>query len=496
MSTLQDPRPILTHPALEPWQKRARLASLAEDAHPWVGCTERTRPLFERGALCGLFEGHAPYRPRYVLPDYGRLMAQGSAYLELDPPRDLFEAVGLLLAAYRFVPSITGLPVWLGDLDALLEPFWDTADPATARRLLSLLLTQIDRTLPDAFVHANLGPGGSPVAHALLDLEREARRAVPNLSLKVGPETPRGLKLAAVACALETGKPWFAHDALLGAALPGPYGIASCYNTLPLGGGSHTLVRLNLARLAEGATRSDFLEQRLPEAVDALLDALEARSRFLVEEARFFEGSWLVQEGLLHRDRFTAMAGVVGLHEAVEQLGAGTLGTDDDANELGLALMTALRDRLKARPLPYCEGTGGRAGLHAQSGIAGDEGVTPGVRIRIGCEPELPAQVRLQAQLQAAFDTGVADILCFDPTARQNPEGVLRLVEGALAKGLRMVGVSCSDSDVVRVSGYLVKRRDLERIQAGAALREESAYLGEEAVRRQGVLRRKARQLG
>lgn len=493
---MPDPRPILTHPALEPWQKRARLASLAEEAHLWVGCTARTRPFFDAGILCGLFEGNAPYRPRYVLPDYARLMAQGSAYLELDAPKDLFEAVGLLLAAYRFVPSITGLPVWLGALDALLEPFWDTVDPATARRLCAFFLTQIDRTLPDAFVHANLGPQDSRAARTLLDLEREAKRAVPNLSLRVDGDTPRDLKLAAVACALETGKPYFAHDTLLGEALPGPYGIASCYNTLPVGGGSHTLVRLNLARLAEGATAEVFFDRLLPEAVGALLEALEARSRFLVEEARFFGGSWLVREGLLHQDRFTAMAGVVGLHEAVGHLGAGVFGRDAAANDLGLALTARLRELVKAQPLPYCEGTGGRAGLHAQSGIAGDEGVTPGVRIRIGCEPELPEQVRLQARLQAFFDTGVSDILCFDPTARRSPEGVLRIVDGALASGLRMLSIGSADAEVVRVSGYLVKRRDLERIRAGAPLREESAALGEEAVRRQGVLHRRVRSLG
>lgn len=489
-------RPLLSDPSLEPWQKRHRLASAAEHRHPWVGVTEGNRELFAAGILCGLFEGHAPYRPRYVLPDYARLMTQGSDYLELDPPRDLFEAVSLLLAAWRFVPSITGMPVWLGNLDALLEPFWDTVDPATGRKLLGLMLTQVDRTLPDAFVHANLGPGDSRVAHVLLDLEREAKRAVPNLSLRVGPDTPRALRLAAVACALETGKPWFASEARLSEVQPRPCGLASCYNTLPIGGGSHTLVRLNLARLSQGVSPEAFFATHLPQAVDGLLDALEARIRFLVEETRFFEASWLVREGLLHRDRFTAMAGMVGLAEAVDHLGAGQLGRDAAADDLGLEVIQRLRELVKARPLPYCEGTDGRAGLHAQSGIADDEGVTPGVRIRIGCEPELPVQMRLQARLQAAFDTGVADILTLDPTARRNPEGALKLVEGALATGLQVVGIGAADAEVVRVSGYLIKRRDLARVQAGGPLREESAALGEAAVRHQGVLGRRVRSLG
>lgn len=492
---MTDPSPILRDPGLEPWQKRHRLAFLAESLHPEVGRTPLTAPLFDAGILCGLFEGHAPYRPRYVLPDYGRLMAQGSPFLELDAPRDLFDATGLLLAAWRFVPSITGMPVWLGNLDELLEPFWDTVDAATATRLVGFLLTQVDRTLPDAFVHGNLGPRGSRTALAILAHEEAARRAVPNLSLRINAETPQDLQLAAVRCALETGKPYFAHAHLLEEALPGPTGIASCYNTLPVGGGSHTLVRLNLARLASGHTPASFLDEALPRAVEALLEALEARIRFLVEKTGFFESSWLVAEGLLHLDRFTAMAGVVGLHEAVEQLGAGSLGRDAEADALGARIIFSVRDLLKARPLPHCQGTGGFAGLHAQSGIAGDEGVTPGVRIRIGAEVDLPVQVALQARLQAAFDTGVSDILVLDPTARTQPDAVLRLVQGALAQGLRMLSIACSDADVVRVSGYLVKRSDLARIREGRPLREESAALGEEAVRRQGILRRKVRSL-
>lgn len=493
---MSDSCSILLDPTLEPWQKRNRLARCAEAGQPAPGLNERTRPYFEAGVLCDLFEGPAPYRPRYILPDYERLLRQGSEFLELDAPKDLFEAVGLLLAAYRFVPSITGLPVFLGHLDALLEPYWDSVDEATARRLLRHFLVQIDRTLPDAFVHANLGPQDSRVGLCILELETEAKRAVPNLSLKVGPETSRALKLAAVRCALETGKPYFVNHPLLAGALPHPYGLASCYNTLPLGGGSHTLIRLNLARLAEGCSLADFLEQRLPAAVDALLEVIEARVRFLVEESGFFEASWLVREGLIQLDRFTAMAGMLGLHEAVASLGAGRMGHVPEADALAEHLIFRLRDLVKARPLPHCAGTDGFAGLHAQSGIAGDQGATPGVRIQVGQEPELPAQVRLQARLQAAFDTGVSDILCLDPSARQHPEGALRIVEGAIAAGLRILSIGTSDAEVVRVSGYLVKRRDLERIHRGENLREESAVLAEEAVRNQRVLARQVRSLG
>ena len=481
--------------ALEPHQKRNRLAALAEAALPAPGQSPRVQAYLEAGVLCTLFEGNAPYRPRYGVPRYGHLLTQGSAYLKLEPAKDLFEAVTALLCAYRFVPSITGYPVFVGQLDELLEPFWEATGTETRERLLELLLVQIDRTLPDAFVHLNLGPRDTAVGRALLRAERRLKNAVPNLSLKVGPQTPESLLLEAVATALETGKPYFVNHPAVSAVLGEDYAVASCYNTLPVGGGSHTLVRLNLAALAQGCPDPrTYLEQRLPEAVAALTELIEARIRFLVETSGFFETSFLVREGLLSLDRFTAMAGVFGLFEAVETLTGGAhMGREARADALAEAITFRALELVKARPVPYCEGTGGRLGFHAQSGINADQDSTPGVRFRPGLEPSLPAQVALQARLQAAFDTGVSEILLFEPSARKSPEGVLRIVRAALAQGVRILAVGSSDSDLVRVSGYLVKRADLDRVQTGENLREETANLGEEALRRGLAGRRQLR---
>ena len=476
---------ILQSP-LEPHQKRNQLAAAAGNALPAPGLTPRIRAFLEEGILCTLFEGNAPYRPRYVVPDYARLMAQGSAYLDLAPPADLFEAVGALLALYRYVPSITGYPVFVGQLDDLLEPFWAGAAPEARERLLELLLVQIDRTLPDAFVHMNLGPRDTEVGRAVLRAERRLGHAVPNLSLKVGPETSEAFLLEAVATALDTGKPYFVNHPALSAELGEGYAVASCYNTLPVGGGSHTLVRLNLARLAQGCTQPEaFLEERLPGAVAAMAELIGARIRYLVEETGFFQTSFLVREGLISLDRFTAMAGVFGLFEAVEHLTqGGRMGHDPRADALAQAIVFRTRDLVKAQPAPYCQGTGGRLGFHAQSGISSDVDATPGVRIRPGLEPDLPAQVALAGRLQGAFDTGVSEILLFEPSARTSPGGVLRIVRAALDQGLRILALGTPDSELVRVTGYLVKRTDLAKVRAQVPLREETAALGEEALRR------------
>ena len=77
----------------------------------------------EDRCICNLFEGDAPYRPRYICPDYPQFLRQGSEFLQLTPPQDLWEALNDLLILHHNVPSITNYPVYIGDLDTLLEPY-------------------------------------------------------------------------------------------------------------------------------------------------------------------------------------------------------------------------------------------------------------------------------------------------------------------------------------------------------------------------------------
>lgn len=63
-----------------------------------------------------MFEGHAPYKPRYVLPDYARFLANGSEWLELEGAKDLDDALSLLTILYHHVPS--------GHIDAGLRGNW------------------------------------------------------------------------------------------------------------------------------------------------------------------------------------------------------------------------------------------------------------------------------------------------------------------------------------------------------------------------------------
>ena len=113
-------------------QKVTNLANLADSLLEVLDLPEGLDELLnsegDAKCICDLFEGHAPMRPRYIAPDYEKLLKEGCEYLRLPAPTDLMEALNTLLIFYKHVPSITNYPVYLGQLDELLEPFVDTVD--------------------------------------------------------------------------------------------------------------------------------------------------------------------------------------------------------------------------------------------------------------------------------------------------------------------------------------------------------------------------------
>lgn len=489
-------RDIVDDPRLTYRQRMHRLAVTAENSLDPPPVSAACAEALEKRVICDLYEGNAPHRPRYVLPDYATLLSRGSSFLELGPAGDLDEALTTLLIAYTQVPSITGYPVWLGDLDALLEPYVADVDDAELHRRLRLFWISLDRILPDAFTHANLGPHDTRVGRMALRLERELRQVVPNLSLKVDPAvTPDDLVRDAVETVFACGKPHFVNHPMMVGDLGPSYGVASCYNSLRMGGGSHTLVRLNLAEVAlrHQGPRELFLDELLPHYVELTAELMEARIRHLVEESRFFEHSWLVTDGLLHLDRCSAMFGVYGLAEAVslvlEHEGVSArYGHAEVADELARQMLHRVADLVAARPLPYCEGYGGRALLHSQSGIDSDLGVTAGCRIPVGEEPGLLEHLQTVTPNHALFPAGISDVLAFDETARRNPDAVVDVIRGAFRTGMRDFTFNLDSNDFIRITGYLVRKSDLAKIEHGA--RHDSTFLGAGSVAESHVDRR------
>ncbi|MCB5915388.1 DUF3029 family protein, partial [Lachnospiraceae bacterium 210521-DFI.5.19] len=132
-------------------------------------------------------------------------------------------------------------------------------------------------------------------------IETELKNAIPSITLLYDPDiTPDDFAEKCVICALNCAKPSFANHKMYRKLYDGAYGIASCYNALPIAGGSFTLSRVVLSRLAERAKDSEhFLEELLPRAVKELCGYIENKIEFLVEKSHFFKSNFLVQEGFV-----------------------------------------------------------------------------------------------------------------------------------------------------------------------------------------------------
>ncbi|MBP3700930.1 MAG: DUF3029 family protein, partial [Lachnospiraceae bacterium] len=91
------------------------------------------------------------------------------------------------------------------------------------------------------------------------------------------------------------------------------------------------------------------------------------------------------------------------------------------------------------------------------------------------------------------FPSGTGDIFPIDITIHNNPDYVLDIVKGCFQGGGRYLSFYRSDSDVIRVTGYLVKRSELEKLKAGNAVLQNTTGLGLGASKNCKILERKVR---
>ena len=487
MTSLEDIRAMVTDQKYTYRQRVAGLANLAENLLDPPAVRKQCSDALSNRIICDMYEGNAPYRPRYLLPDYKKVLVNGSAFLELPPAKDLDDALAFLLIMYSATPSITGYPVYFGDLDTLLLPYIEGVIDEDLYAKLKRFWISLDRMFPDAFAHTNLSPVCNRVSRMIFKLERELLQVVPNISLKVDPVlTSDEYILDAVNTVFACGKPHFINDPMMQSNLGSEYAAVSCYNSLKIGGGSHTLVRINLKATVEASSDGieTFFESTLPYYLDLTAELMESRILYLVEESHFFESNWLVNEKLLELDKFSAMFGVFGLAEAVNILMSrsgieGMYGHSAVADDLGYRITSFIAEWVAQRKMPYCQGNGGHAFLHSQSGIDLDIGVTAGTRIPIGTEPALIAHLKTVARHHHLFKAGISDVLSFDETAVKNPQAVVDVIRGAFKSGMRDFTFNLDSNDFIRITGYLVRKSDLAKLPSA---RHGSTYLGAGSV--------------
>lgn len=497
LDTQQRFQAIVTDAHLSPKQKSHFLALEAEASLPYLKLSPELARAMEQGIICDMFEGHAPFKPRYVLPDYAKFLAQGSEYLELSPASNFDEALNMLTILYHHVPSVTSIPVYLGQLDSVLLPYVGELSEASIYQKLKLFWIMLDRTLPDAFMHANIGPSDNIICRTILRVDAELKQIAPNLTFMYDSSiTPDDLLRQATDNICQCSKPHIANYPIHATAYGEQgFGIVSCYNALPLAGGCNTLVRMNLKEAAKKASdRQTFLDQILPTYSQYMIELMDVRAAHLHQQSHFFEG-FLTQEGLIEESRFAPMFGIYGMAEAVnlllekEQSNA-RYGHDDIANQLGIAISAKLADIVQNSPVKY--GFNGRALLHAQGGISLDLDVTPGVRIPYGTEPNPIEYVQATAGHHQYYTSGISDILTLDETIKANPEAMFNLCKGALHSGYREFTANVASNDLVRITGYMVKLSEIAQFEQRGS-RTNTTFLGAEAAKNTAVLKRKAR---
>ena len=437
--------------------------------------------------ICDLNEGKTPFRPRYIMPDYELFFKKGSEFLQLDIPKNLQEACTYLLIFYANSPSVTMYPVYLGNLDSLLEPFY--IDYQSSKDILRLFLLQIDKTLSNSFVHANIGPYDTKIGRVILDLTKEMNLAIPNITLLYDKDkTSDEFAQLCIDCSLYTSKPSFANDIMFKNDL-GHYGIASCYNGFAIGGGAYSMNRLRLGAVGRKAKSiDDFFDNVLPFYVKILINNLDKRVKFLREEAAYFKSNFLVKESFLDPDKFVALLGIVGLGECCNIL----MGIDDKAlgygynkevDMLGVKILDKINILLKENKISYSKFTNGQVLLHAQVGIDTDGcDNSPGARIAIGYEPSIIEQIVHSTNYHKYFPTGVGDIYKFDETYINTPDAILDIIKGGFNKGMRYFSCYLDGGDVVRVTGYLVKRSEILKLKNGQQSINSATVLGKGAA--------------
>ena len=491
---------IISDTSLTYDQQVLALAKLAENQDT----TLKRNPLWIKALkekkVCDLNEGLAPSRPRYILPDYDILMEKGCSFLGLSKPNSLLEACNNLLIFYKHVPSITNYVVYLGNFTKLFKRWDDEANKKETEDILRCFLLHIDKTLTDSFVHANIGPEDSKITRLILKLTKQMQLAIPNITLLYDEDiTSDDFALACIDTMLYTSKPSFANHKMYSKEhLNHPYGIASCYNALNIGGGGYTLPRLRLYEIStEAKNIDDFFNNVLPKYVDLILEYIDQRIKFIVEETAFFKSNFLVKEGFVKQENFTGMVGVVGVAECVNNLlnindKSLGFGHNKQAEELAIKVLSKIEEIVNNHHGLYCSNCDNKYQMHAQVGIDSD-GLddAPGCRVPVGYEPNLFEHLQLESKLHKYFPCGVGDIFKFDQTWLNSTPAILDIIKGSFNNGMRYFTSYNQDNDVVRVTGYLVKKSEIEKLSKGEQSLNNVTIFGKGAKEKGHALDRK-----
>lgn len=471
-------------------QKIAGLANAAirlQDPRELLNYTEKDWMFIQNGMVCDLNEGYLLHTPRYVVPNYEVMVKKGCDFLEITPPNDLDELLDDLLIMYAHVPSVTTFPVYLGNLDTLIEPYLNDTTDEIAYPKIKRFLNHIDKVYTDAFAHADIGPKSTRAGYLILKAVVELKNPVPNMTFHYDEEiSDEKFALACVDSCLRVSKPSFSNIKEYTKAI-GQHAIVSCYNSLPIGGGAYGLLRYRLGTIAKAAKdTNDMIDNWLVETGKSINHMMDERVKFVFEKSNFFESNFLTTEGFITPKEFTSMIAIVGLANAVNTLLEKegikeTFGTSKRGDEIAILILDKVKEINDAHIAPYMERTNNHYLLHAQVGaqiLEEDKDNTPAHRIKVGEEPILPLHITQASKFYKYFDAGAGDLYPFDQTYIDHPEAVLDIIKGAFHQGTRYITTYVENSDLIRVTGYLVKKSEVEKVKNNKAVLQNTTIFG------------------
>ncbi|MPM49986.1 hypothetical protein SDC9_96720 [bioreactor metagenome] len=100
-------------------------------------------------------------------------------------------------------------------------------------------------------------------------------------------------------------------------------------------------------------------------------------------------------------------------------------------------------------------------------------------------------QILLAQKTHPFFPTGVGDIFTIEETWLKTPESLLNIINGALQGGMRYFSAYCANNDVVRVTGYLVKKSELAKLDAQKQSLNNASVFGQGARDRSDSFKRR-----
>ena len=191
------------------------------------------------------------------------------------------------------------------------------------------------------------------------------------------------------------------------------------------------------------------------------------------------------------------MFGVTGMAEGVNTLlkDKGLIyGKDEEANDLATTILDIIQSFIDETEAHYSPLSNNRFVLHAQVGLDSDIGVTSGVRIPVGDEPEnFIDHLNHSAKYHKYFPSGVGDIFPIATNVEQNTAALADVVKGAFSQGVHYMSFYAADSDLVRITGYLVKRSEMEKWENKQAVLQNTTQLGAPNYKDNRLAERKVR---